>query len=260
MIIHNTTVLLFIILSSSACNLKADKLEVSNFSAFSIKSDETPSHNTSKQDNHQTKVKKYDNLTQDEYSDNLTASNVYDNYAKLNAKEYLNIELISSEDYDSLIALPPVYITHDSAKITLKDTVLNINLATEQDIQFVSTPYADELLVQYEYLGHINSLNLFILAAHYWESQDYKFYSTENGAEMYQMGSYPHFSPNANKTIGIYANPYESLSEVVLTEIKNKSFKQIWHVEFTNWIFADYEKNNFFWINENSFIINLSST
>lgn len=260
MTIQNTLALLFIILSSCACNLKADELEVSNSSAFSIKSDLAPSRDTSKPGNYQTEIKKDVSLTQADYPDTLTTTNVYDNYAKLNAKNYLNIDIISRVHYDSLISHSPEYITNDSAKITLKDTILNIKLDNEQYIQFVSTPYADELMVQYEYLGHINSLNLFMLALHYWESQDYKFYSTENGVEIYQMGSYPHFSPNGSKTIGIYANPYESLSEVVLTEIKNNGFKQIWNIEFTNWMFADYEKDNFIWIDEYSFIIKVIQT
>jgi len=163
-----------------------------------------------------------------------------------------------------IIPLHSNLILKSKENITLIDTILSVKLSngSQSDsnrIDFFSSPYFEETKPQYEYIGHIDDLGVFILLLHFWEDSDYRFYSTITGKELLQTLESPEFSPKGDKFISSYTSPYYEVTDLQLCKITNTNqkeirFETVWNIEFKNWMMVE-AKNNLIWISNNTFIL-----
>ncbi|MEO5776606.1 MAG: hypothetical protein ABIQ27_06855 [Flavobacterium sp.] len=112
----------------------------------------------------------------------------------------------------------------------------------------------DESRENYEYLGCIDFLDVYVILGSYWEDLDYKFISRKSGKEVQSFSYFPYISAGKKNIISIYDYVYDNEAYFDLYKIVNKKPVSILGATFKNWIPAT-EKERMFWGDDGNFYV-----
>ncbi|MEO7922992.1 MAG: hypothetical protein ABIR30_04890 [Chitinophagaceae bacterium] len=173
---------------------------------------------------------------------------VNDNYIELPKdsilRKYLKIELITEEQYLAKQKTKVNWLVSDTAKYRKKKGVLRLPTANGSKT-LTDKLVDDDSRTEYEYLGYFVHLNAYLVREMLWEDMNYNFVSKRNGSTTGFFSTIPLFSPDKKKFVTVYADPYESESEVSVFSVVSGKINNLLYVRFVNWMPA--VEKDIFW-------------
>ncbi len=159
--------------------------------------------------------------------------------------DFLTLELIDKSVFDNK--------KNSSVDFLLADTIVNkkkngiIELKCQnKTVKYIDKPDAEEARQVFQYVGQIEFLNKYVIGGSYWESGDFKFIDKTNGEETNSFVDYPYISPDKKNIICVYANPYETTTDLEFYSVSDNKIKQIMSASFKNWM-PTVESGEMFW-------------
>lgn len=171
-------------------------------------------------------------------------------------KNYLNIELIDKDFFDSKKETEVSFLVADTIEIIKKEGKIELPCQNKTVI-YIDKPDAEEDLQTYKYEGQIPFLNQYLICGFYWESYDYKFVDKTSAKEI-QFIDFPYISPDKKHIISIYSNPYETSADLELFTITDTQIKKILYISFNKWM-PTVEPGDIFWSNDGYLYLSVNS-
>ncbi len=172
-------------------------------------------------------------------------------------KKYLKIERISKSVFIAKQKTSVNHINTDSTVIKKKNGILNLRIKGGIKTFIDKSPF-DETKQEFNYLGQISFLNVYLIGGLYWEDLDYKFINKLNGKEVQSFSGFPYISQDKKYIITIYTDPYDTDADLELYKIINGKPKNIIRASFKNWMPA-VDKVNMFWSSDGNLYVPILS-
>ena len=158
---------------------------------------------------------------------------------------YLSFELIDKKLFDAKQITAVNFLLVDTASFKKKKGILELP-SQKKKIKFIDKPGDGDYRESFEYEGQVEFLNKYLISGSYYEGMDYKFMDKTSGEETQSFNEYPHISVDRKNIICIYANPYESTSDLQLYSINNQQTKLLMSASFTKWVTTQDLKDIFY--------------
>jgi hypothetical protein len=178
----------------------------------------------------------------------ITSLSVNDEYIDLPEdsilRKYLKIELITEDQFLAKRKTRVNWLVADTLKIRKKKGVLRLPTS------YGSKAFTDKLVdddgrEEYDYLGNIAFLGVYLVRTMLWEDINYDLISKKSGKSIGVFSSIPYVSPDKKKIVSVYADPYETDSEIAVFSITNGKINNYIYARFKNWMPGD--ENKIFW-------------
>ena len=185
----------------------------------------------------------------------LTAKDLYLTTDNASIKGKLKISLITKGEFEKSKNEKDKFIIPRNSLVSQKDSALFVSTGNGLKKKYVSSPNAEESRKDYNYIGHSELLNAFLLSIGYYEGGEYMLYSSENGKEIITFNDYPYISPDGRYAVSMYTNPYDQTTDFQLYRISDsKSVKKELEASFSNWM-AALEPQEIYWQDANTIIV-----
>ena len=159
--------------------------------------------------------------------------------------EYLKIELIDKQLFDSNLNSSVNFLINDTTEISKKKGILKLE-CQNKTTKFTDRPEEDESYQIYNYIGQFDFLNKYVICGFYYESFDYSFVDKTTGEITQYFGDFPNISADKKHLISIYTNPYETTADLELYSINENVIKHVITASFNKWM-PTLENSNMFW-------------
>ena len=171
-------------------------------------------------------------------------------------KNYLTIELIDKDFFESKKSTEVSFLVADTTQIIKKNGILELP-CQNKTVTYIDKPDSEEDRQEYFYEGQIPFLNQYVLSASYYESFDYRFVDKTTSKEIHFI-DYPNISPDKKHIISIYTNPYETSADLELFTITDTQIKKILYISFNKWM-PTVEPRDIFWSNDGYLYLSVNS-
>lgn len=158
---------------------------------------------------------------------------------------FLTFTSITPEEYWAQQRMAASNVIVDTLSIWKINDTLHLPLEHGEKI-FVDTNMYIESREEYNYLGTIPKLYVYLVQGVYWEEYDYKWISMLDGSVVFSFSGYPHISGDLKYVISLYADPYDMETELIVCSLKNNIIQPEFGAAFKNWM-PSADDNKVFW-------------
>lgn len=181
----------------------------------------------------------------------------------LDSQQYLNefiqIELITQQLFDSMKKNTVNYLTYDSSKISKKNGLLKLKFKNKTR-KFKDKNTFHEDTKTYDFIGEYSFLKQYVIECGYYETSDFIFVDKTNGNTKQTFSYFPTVSTNKKHILSIGLNHFEMTGIIELHSIEGNNFKHVFTAAFPRWFpknpFSIYE---IFWSSDNCFYLPISN-
>ncbi|WP_299703712.1 SH3 domain-containing protein [uncultured Pontibacter sp.] len=185
----------------------------------------------------------------------LKGSELYETYDKAPIKSKIELKLISEAEFNSARNKKEGFLVKQETLVSSKDSVLTVANGNGTKKVYVSTPDAEVDMQIFNYVGHINYLNAYLLGIGYYEGGEYKLYDATSGEEVISFNDYPEISPDGRYIVSMYTNPYEQSTDFQLHTVgRDKKIKKELEASFINWMVA-LEPYEVYWLDNTTLVM-----
>lgn len=164
---------------------------------------------------------------------------------------YLAIELIDKRLYDEKRLTAVDFLTADTTAI-VKNNGRIVLPCTNGAVTYTDVDSEGDNYRAYRYVGHIDSLNAYVIESWYYENWDFQLVDRTDSATTYLV-DYPHLSPDRKHLFSITANPYEATADMEVYTIRGHKATGLVFASFANWmpITTETKERPVFWASDN---------
>lgn len=192
-------------------------------------------------------------ICQSVFSQNLTEEDLYTTYGNSQyVKDIAIMEVVPKNEYNHQLKKTIDFLDREKSEIEKKDSLLVLP-CKNGNVTYTDNHVEDESFVEYDYIGQIPFLNVYVVEYVLWESSGFMFVDKTTGEEIETFEEYPYISKDKNFIVIVKQDPYEGSAYMSFYKIKEKEIVQVVSDNFEYW--TPYYDKDIFWGEDNSLYI-----
>jgi hypothetical protein len=169
-----------------------------------------------------------------------------------NIPKGITVHLNSEPKPQAKVSSKPIKPKILENQYNIDGNILLISSASGDSFEYESQPDLEEDLITYEYKGHLDFMEGYLLLVQLFEDSYYSLRRDKDGSELIRFDDHPHFSMDLNRISTVYTNPYEERTDIeIFTKDKDSGYEKKYEFYIEGWM-ALINPQEIYWSDNNS--------